>query len=279
MAINLRNHQNSNGRNTIHCGLCRMPGHNRNSCPMVEPWAEEYAVHVAENDSEWGLTNAWRKCTAYNIRQKRLAKAENPRSKPACGFCRSTDHNRRNCKSMEQWRERLVKANIRWRKAYAEFAAQRGITPGSLVEVTHQDYNWQLLKYVSKTEVLLVDNTLPENLSLFCAADHWEVRQDHGVPLVGSVNNSLSGMPVNWLLTGPDCPFYKQASNLFSSCRYNQWTSGAVSPRVKVLKRSDYQFTDEWINQTPEDIDFVLKKLTEKRLKQYRLDTIIDKWQ
>jgi len=46
-----------------------------------------------------------------------------------------------------------------------------------------------------------------------------------------------------------------------------------------VLRSSDYEFTEEWINQQPADIDFMLKKMTLERLINYRLDALIDKWQ
>ena len=279
MAINMRNYQLSNGKRTVYCGLCRNPGHNRSNCPMVEPWAEEYVAHIAEHETEWGLESAWKKRTAYNIRERKLARASTPRTKPACGFCRSTTHNRRNCTEMERWRKKLLKANIRWRKSYAKMAQERGITPGSVVEVTRVEYNWHTMKYEQEKKVLLIDNTLPENLTVFCAAEHWEIRQGHNIPLVGDSKNQ-NGTPVSWLLIGPDCPFQEVLTRLFNNVRYSQWgtVDGDVTPMIKVLKQSDYQFTDEWIHQTPADIDYVLKKLTEEKLKQFRLDALIDKW-
>ena len=278
MAINMRNYQNGQGKRTVHCGLCRTPGHNRTNCPMIEPWAEEYEEW--ENGArETVLSEAWKKRQAYSVRESKRARSEAPRAKPACGFCRSTSHNRRNCKEMEQWRKKLIKANIRWRKAYAKFATQRGCAPGSLLEVSHQEYDYVKMEYLNKTAVVLVDNALPENLSIFCAAEHWEIRQDHTVPVVGSDSMGKSGIPIQWFVKEELDPLARTASDMFNSARFNRWhTNGSDQPFAKVLKPSDYQFTDEWINQLPTDIDFVLKKLTLEKLKNMRLDALIDKW-
>jgi hypothetical protein len=279
MAINMRNYQNGAGKRTVHCGLCRTPGHNRTNCPMIEPWAKEYE-EWEDGAREAVLSDAWLKRQAYSTREAKRARSEAPRAKPACGFCRSTSHNRRNCTEMEQWRKKLTKANIRWRKAYAKFARERGCAPGSLLEVSYQEYEYKVMEYVDRSEVVLVDNALPENLSIFCAAEAWEVRQDHNVPIVGTSSMAKSGIPVQWFINGSDNDIALAASSMFSSARYNRWAggSGSKEPEVKVLKLSDYQFTDEWITQLPADIDFVLKKLTLEKLQQFRLDALIDKW-
>ena len=280
MAINTRKYHNQAGKRTIHCGLCRTAGHNRTSCPMIDEWAKEYEKWLNEHQgSAQGMPCAWRKRQAYTIYTKKKQKATAARAKPACGFCRSTDHNRRNCKTMEKWRKSLQKANTRWRRAYAAFATAVGCSPGSLLEITHKEYDYVKLEYVDRSNVVLVDNTLPENLSLFCAAEAWEIRQEYNVPVVGSEIAMSSGVPVSWFAIGRTASEVARAHKLFISARFRSYESSNNTNPVRVLRSSDYEFTEEWINQQPADIDFMLKKMTLERLINYRLDALIDKWQ
>jgi len=266
MAINIRNYQKINGGRTIHCGICHIAGHNRRHCPNVEEWAKEWE-EAFENETTHNLDQRWSKRQAYVEKMHRKG-GVTVRNKPRCGFCRALDHNRRNCTVLSNLRTKLVKANEAWRRQYAKFATVSGCSPATLLEVTHQEYDYNVHKYVVNTDVVLVAKVLPENLTLFCAASDWDIKQECRVPLVG--NQRLTELPATWFGVMEN---NIDAVKLFGRARYGYNTD---STKVKVVKESAYRFTEEWIKQVPEDIDFVLKKMTLERLQRFKLEEIAD---
>jgi len=266
MAINIRNYQKKNGGRTITCGICHTAGHNRRHCPKTEEWAREWEKAL-DTDTIHDLVKKWEKRNAYNEwvhRQSGVA----VRNKPRCGFCRGEDHNRRNCTKLTDLRAKLIKANEAWRRQYAKFASVSGCSPATLLEVTHQEYDYNNHKYVDCKDVVLVAKVLPENLTLFCAAGDWDIKQECSIPFVG--NKRLTELPASWFGVSS---FASDSVRLFGRARYGYSTDRTS---IKVVKESEYQFTEEWIKQVPEDIDFVLKKMTLERLERFGLEQLAD---
>ena len=50
-------------------------------------------------------------------RKTRSSKQPKQRKKSQCGFCRSSSHNRKNCKRMRKFSSKIYKANANWRRS------------------------------------------------------------------------------------------------------------------------------------------------------------------
>ena len=149
----------------VRCSFCGLSGHNIRSCKEVV---------VAASDS----TNA-----AYDIQQvsrakqemvkrsKRQAQPTNQRGKSRCGFCRSTNHNRKNCRRMKKFQTKLYRANTNWRKHFADRVRILGVGQGALIEACGVPVN-ALAKFnaaVRKGDhVGIVNEYQYDNLNVFC---------------------------------------------------------------------------------------------------------------
>ena len=117
-------------KNTVRCGYCRKPGHNRSSCPRyaerVEDMREKYGPDY------WMVAQA----DAKKARRKASGKARK------CSYCSEGGHNRKTCSILKTDMEAVRLKNVEYRKQMFTAMVNHGIFVGAVVE---SDSNTQLV--------------------------------------------------------------------------------------------------------------------------------------
>jgi len=99
---------------TVRCGWCYEEGHNKRSCPQLKE-------HIKENPDSYRAK--------IELRKKANAK------KRRCTYCNLTGHNRRTCELLANDQVAWIEKAKAWRLAWAGWMAEKGVSPGALVEV------------------------------------------------------------------------------------------------------------------------------------------------
>jgi hypothetical protein len=254
MAINIRT-ENTNGRSSTTCTFCRGI-HSISSCPKIN----EYAIEGAKFPFSERTFRQHYAMQYVELKSNRSAKRK--ASAKRCGYCKGSGHSRRNCTLMEEHREFLNKANRVWRKIYAIKSVELGFAPASLIKYEEQmGYNYGSGTYDREEKMYLIGSELPTNLSVFALATDHNLKQVIKIPAVGR-NRPFS---FRQLTTDTDCEKPLGGGGYY----YNDGKRGA-----KVITKSTYQYSDEWINGHCDDIDFVLKKWDKDRIERDILSSI-----
>ena len=97
---------------TYRCSWCGGLGHSKRSCPEI--------IEVAEKHKAGGLTESW---------------AINQTSKPSrrCTFCSKEGHNRRTCSELNEYKNRYIEYNRKFREHVFDVFRSRGIGVGTLI--------------------------------------------------------------------------------------------------------------------------------------------------
>ena len=154
----------TNGQ-VVRCSFCGMRGHNVRSCPEVALAAED------EENKHYDAYQVDKAKTEMRKRKVRESKRKAPRKKPQCGFCRSSNHNRKNCKRMKKFKSKLYKANANWRRWFAHRIQILGVGQGALVEATGVPVNVFTKSTVRDAKVKhvgIVNKYDDDQLNVFC---------------------------------------------------------------------------------------------------------------
>ena len=121
--------------------------------------------------------------TAYAKQEQAKKRGNTTRTRSAskCGFCGSTNHNRRNCEEMDAYNTDAISANRNWRKMFHEvFVQQMGISEGALLNL-RSEHGYGNNRTVEEFIGVVTDVNWHE-LSLFCASieqgNGWCYRKD-----------------------------------------------------------------------------------------------------
>ena len=142
-----------------------MRGHNVRSCPEVTVAAED------EENKQYDAYQVEKAQSEIRKRKTRESKRKTPRKKPQCGFCRSSSHNRKNCKRMKRFKSKLYKANANWRKWFMHRVDILGVGHGALIEATGIPVNVFTKANVSHSlnkHVGIINEYDHDNLNVFC---------------------------------------------------------------------------------------------------------------
>ena len=224
-------HKYTNGQ-AVRCSFCGMQGHNVRSCSEV--------ISAANDDDNLNY-DAYHVMKAKEEMRKRKTRAKKhpkERKKPQCGFCRSSNHNRKNCKRMRKFRNKLYRANANWRRWFKKRVDILGVGQGALIEATGVPVN-----LLSKVNVLdqrnkhvgMINEYDYDNLNVFCnftGAYDYRSNADITVKLITS--GGLVDISIGKYV-GEDL-FHKNAFFAHYS-------------RVKVVNPIKNSITEEWINE------------------------------
>ena len=149
--------------------------------------------HGYRSPREWGkwfleCEKAIKKIEKAQAKAK--LKQSGKRSPSKCGFCGSTDHNRRHCPAMEQYKRRLLQANQGWRQRfYDKLVGELGLSVGAVVNVKVSG-GWNK---PDEDKIGIVESINWDELSMFCytlAEKGWRsnVRDEFRQPLKVLIN-------------------------------------------------------------------------------------------
>jgi len=109
-----------------------------------------------------------------------------------CSWCRFPDHNRRTCPDLKEKKSKFLRYQVPFRKEVFDAFKKEGIGIGTLVKFAHNEYDYDIGKYVTTTKTMMVTNILWSHFRWdvarqgVCAANPVELSyltEDEGYPI------------------------------------------------------------------------------------------------
>lgn len=221
----------TNGQ-AVRCSFCGKRGHNVRSCSEVIEAASD------EDNLNYDAYHVMKAKEEMRKRKTRSSKQPKQRKKSQCGFCRSSSHNRKNCKRMRKFSSKIYKANANWRKWFVQRVEVLGIGQGALVEATGVPVSVFVKKpvYSSRTKHVGIINEYDyDNLNVFCNfTGSYDYRSNADVTAKLITTGGLIDISVGKFV-GEDL-FHKNA--FF-----------AHYARLKVVNPCGIELSNDWISQ------------------------------
>ena len=291
------NNGNTSHRSKSKCSYCRAEGHNATNCPRV---AEDYAfftmtppvipigISATPNTCGWYKTpkywGEWyTNCMNAHAKQeaaKKRVTAGRARSASKCGFCGSTNHNRRNCEEMDTYNTVAIEANRTWRTTFYDiFVEQLGISEGALLNLKEErgyGSNREVDEFIG-----VVTHINWDELSLFCASqtlDNYCYRDDaYRQQLKVTVQVGNETKVVSFGRSGLQVNHFGTTKNLvkYSGERYT-WNAPQF---ISVLSPSKTPLGEEWIEEGhARAMEFLTKKRSKAKLDAAGVTALIANW-
>ena len=308
--MEIYNNQSSNNtKSTRNCSYCGNPDHVVTDCTnAVNDWAyfQRFEIPLKQGGTHWTIgarrgyngavydhwyraPSEWsrwfRDCERAvekieRAKVKAKKKQAGKRSASKCGFCGSTDHNRRHCPSMEQFKQRLLQANRGWRQRfYDKLVGELGLSVGAIVKVGVSK-GW---REPDEEKIGIIESINWDELSMFCyglGGNGWRqnIRQEfkQHLRIVVNVENK------SYVLRFTDGTQNQYGSvNVQLSDEYGVLAdvfSGRNVTFISTVARSETPLDEEWVNQGHEDaMDFLIKKYSMEKLKGWNVHNLLIK--
>ena len=304
------NTNSRNGRPKRSCSYCGKPDHVVTDCPhAVNDWAyfQRFEIplkqanhwtinartgwngvkvdHWYRQPREWGkwfieCEKAMDKINKAKAKAK--VKASGKRTASKCGFCGSTDHNRRQCPAMDQFKRRLLEANQQWRQRfYDKLVGDLGLSVGAVVNVKVPT-RWN---EPAEEKIGIVESINWDQLSMFCYTlqeNGWRqrLRDEFRQPLEVMVN--VDGTSRKLKFGGSKTNSYGHTEYILEDdfgilVDYWGW-SRSEATFVSTIARSETPLDEEWVNEGHEDaMDFLIKKYSMEKLKGWGVQDLLNK--
>ena len=280
------------GRSKSSCSYCRNSDHNATQCPRV---AEDYVYFTKSPPSKTLKTNRWfgtprywgewyEKCKNAHAKQETAKKkaSRSPtgvaRSAPKCGFCGSTNHNRRNCSAMDSYTADAVRANQNWRRAfYKKFVTELGISEGALLNLKEKSGYGSNAD--TKEFIGVVTSVNWEELSLFCSTKdasrycYRDSQYKQNLVITVQIGNETKSVSFGDAGFGFITGNTKKNLVKYSGNKY-------YDPEfVSVLSPSETPIGEEWINEGhAKAMAFLTKKRSVAKLDEAKVTELIIHW-
>ena len=306
------NQGSNNGSSKRTCSYCSNPNHVVTECPnAVSDWAyfQRYEIPLKGNSgTHWTIGGAtdWRgnpydhwfrqprewgkwfeacekaidKINKAKIREANKKSGKRRVSK--CGFCGSTDHNRRDCQAMKDFKARLLEANRVWRqRIYDRLVGDLGLSVGAVVNVKVRG-GWN---QPDEQKIGIVESINWDQLSMFCYTlqeNGWRqrLRDEFRQPLEVMVN--VEGKTHILKFGGRKTNSYGHTEYILEDSfgtlvDYYGWSRNEAA-FVSTIARSETPLDEEWVNQGHEDaMDFLIKKYSMEKLKGWGVQELLNK--
>jgi len=234
--------------------------------------------HWFAEPSQWGAwyvqcEKAVDKIRAARLREQQKANAKSKgRKATKCGFCGDDDHNRRDCSKMEDFKNRLIKANQIWRQRfYDKMVKDLGISVGAMVKV-RKNNGWN---NPETEEIGLVSSINFDQLSLFCfSGDNlsWRDRIDSKFLQHCKIDIIVGHQTLQLDWGGTLSDSHGGLVNAFVGSYYRNRATF-----LNVIAKSQTPLDSEWVEQGHENaIEFVLKKYSLEKLKQWNVIKLLE---
>ena len=300
----------SNGKPKRSCSYCGEPDHVVTECQnAVNDWAyfSRFEIPLKQGQDHWtiGGMTSWNgtqvdhwyrhprewsrwfaeceKAIGKISRAKLKAQAKQSGKKRAskCGFCGSTDHNRRDCQAMKQFKQRLLEANRGWRQRfYDKLVGELGLSVGAVVNVK-VPISWK----ESEEKIGIIESINWDQLSMFCYTlqeNGWrnrlrdEFRQDLEVMVnvEGETRKLKFGGRKTHSYGSTD---YSLEDDFGKLVDFFGW-SRREATFISTIARSETPLDEEWVSQGHEDaMDFLTKKYSLEKLKGWGVQDLLNK--
>ena len=246
----------------VRCSFCGLKGHNIRSCKEVSIAASD------EDNVSYDAQQVQIAKQELAKRQQRNAKQTNQRGKPRCGFCRSTNHNRKNCRRMKKFKNKLYKANSNWRRHFINRVNILGVGQGALIEACGVPVNVLAKFSVSPSKgshVGIINEYDYDNLNVFCNfSGSYDYRSSADITAKLITAGGLVDISIAKYI-GDD--LFREKSFFAHWCK------------LKVINRKETQFSKKWI--TEKDIpmlDWLPQTHSFEELQSLGVSTFLDYW-
>lgn len=272
----------------VHCRLCGLTGHMWFKCQMPskflkalqnneEPdwslmsnWSAKYWKQLDNNGELENKDQLMANCAVWKLQQekrnekmeaRRKARATTGTKKRKCGFCDSTDHNRRNCSMLKDFQKDLERANQNYRKMfYSTMVEGYGIAEGALVQLKakyiHTNNSWM----EDWSGMGLITGIEWDKVNLGLTARGWDFRSDIKFSFLVNGEHFYADTPFKFLWETDE-----DASKLFSSLVMSEWGLNIE----RVLSPSETIPSEEWFEEkNSECYSYIVKKYKMKSLRE-----------
>ena len=204
--------EKDNEKRTIQCSYCYNSGHNKRRCPHLkahylankdysgtEPmkgisnamFSTHYQLYFGQARAEYLFQRHFK--YAEGIYGEQEKKVQKKRRKPKCGFCKSEEHNRRNCGTMDKFVKILTETERNYRaRFYDQIIVGLGFGIGAFVEYGIQ--KWEIDDPYDGAVRGLVTSFDPSSITIGNLQSRWG--DYHTTPLWEI--NGLPPMGRNW---------------------------------------------------------------------------------
>jgi hypothetical protein len=189
-----------------------------------------------------------------------------------CGFCRATDHTRRDCPEMATIYKDLLQANRNYRQSlYDTFVVKAGLGVGAVVKIQEARGYYQN-KDVSE-RLATVESINMDTANLFLTRQNYDLDNDYKGELEVK-------------LVGGDGSYYNSQRLILkefadSQGRYlAKGQSGYYQQQeyLETIAPSKTPLDPEWVSRDADAFEWLLKKRTKEWLVQRNILSIIDEW-
>lgn len=216
----------------VRCSFCGQRGHNIRSCPKVIEASQD------EDNLKYDAFHVMKAKEEMRKREVRASKDPKIRKKSQCGFCRSSNHNRKNCKRMRKFKSKIYKANTNWRKWFVQRVEVLGVGQGALVEATGVPVSVFVKNPTScsrNKHVGIINEYDYDNLNVFCNfTGSYDYRSNADITAKLITTGGLIDISIGKFI-GEDL-FHKNA--FF-----------AHYARLKVVNRCGIETSDDWVSE------------------------------
>jgi hypothetical protein len=260
------------GKRRISCGVCLEDGHNRRSCPNIESLYEEYKEVASGTLPNPHGRKAWLiRAAAFEMERRENKKPKKPRKrkKSRCSFCKKPGHNRRNCTEFPKVRDRFMKANVSWKRKFAESLKKSGYGVGALVMVAHYR-QWTGMGWEEGSNMPAVIKAIPfDELNLMCSFEgQFDYKTNVGLDLLVTNGNNIT---------------FKENSNVWHFITEKrglfkmQWRYDS-QPLLELLSPAAPVIPEGWTEEDDESIDWLLKNHSKEELQDRGITQVVNKW-
>lgn len=262
------------------CSYCGDSDHQVNECPHAErDWASLKQGIIPLKSvtprswykrpshwSEWYKSAETAVCKIEAARE-RANKKRTPSTTPRkCGFCGSTQHNRRNCEDMDFFIAQCEKANENWRRAAYKWLVDNGLYVGSAIQVKERSWNNDGAEHVALITAINLDDI--NVMSAFSTRWYSDPASNYIQPveITVQVNGESRGLGLNQLLKS-DSPVSEKAFGYYSAYEYvRKLTSNATPP------------SEDWVTSYKAAWTWLAKRKSYEWLKEQGIVKHINTW-
>ncbi len=283
-----RNSKSNGGRGKTSCGYCRTSGHSIKECPYIKYDHDEWRAFRVPHKSPTLTTPMGRWAMgdySYWIKQidkyyPKWEKWQQPQASTGkrvtsprkCGFCRGSDHTRKDCTEMQRIYKDLLQANRNYRQSlYDTLVVNLGLGVGAVIKVQETSgyyNNKQVTEKLSTVEALDMDSA-----NLFLAEQNYQLDSDYKgnirVALLGG-NGGYYGSPsinLKQMIDAQGRNIAEGTSGYYSQVTY-----------VETIAPSKTPLDPEWVDRDADAFEWLLKKRSKAWLEDRGLLKVIDRW-
>jgi len=252
------------GNGRVRCSFCHTLGHNITTCKLVDQKANIALQKISANPSYICNRTEHEALCEIKRREERKAKARRKRKKPQCSFCKSYNHKRPNCPSLQDFREKVYAANKNWKRILTQRINETGLGVGCLIQFDPSTAT-NLGFDINDNRIAMITDYSLGNLNVFCGlADYSRYQSnDTFTILSGDKSDRLSVKFLGDLL-GYDLLYT------------GWWYHPAVS---RVLSKMEWEPDENWLNsEWDEVLDWFFSDVDLKGLQNQGIAKFIDDW-